>query len=190
MTSSPTFALREDYEEVEEVTAERLPEPALIARSRMKSVTIPPPAFERTLHAVEQQGPASSIPAPRFSMRVPVGTHVYSQVVARQQYAPAPASLAPAYLPGERSDLGLLEVSALRLLLARLTEDAGPAARPMMLVEIQQLGATVEVFPRLLIGTLITRLSERLDVVETRRNFILDARELLDRELYVQLARR
>jgi hypothetical protein len=59
----------------------------------------------------------------------------------------------------------------------------------MMLVEIQALGAKPECFPRILASDLLARLGERLDVPETRRNFIIDGRRILDRELYVQHAR-
>jgi len=59
----------------------------------------------------------------------------------------------------------------------------------MMLVEIEALGAQPDAFPRVLAGELLTRLAERLDVTDTRRHFIVDGRQILDKELYVQIPR-
>lgn len=196
----PTYALHRFSDDEEEVTAQHSPEPSLIARARMKSVTMYPPASDSGLHSVDSEPEPetltrtdpplnhSSLPPPRYSMRVPIGTTVYSEVAPRGYSAPPP-SLAPPPLPQQRIEHGYLPVSALRVLLARLTECAGPAARPMMLVEIEALGAQPDAFPRVLAGELLTRLAERLDVTDTRRHFIVDGRQILDKELYVQIPR-
>lgn len=205
----PTYAFHRFSDDQDEVTATHSPEPSLIARARMKSVTMYPSARDSGLHSLDLDSldlesdldseletltrtdpPTghSSLPAPRYSMRVPIGTTVYSEVAPRTYSAPPPSLAAPP-LPTQRLEQGCLPVSALRVLLARLTECAGPAARPMMLVEMEALGARPDAFPRVLAGELLTRLAERLDVTDTRRRFIVDGRQILDKELYVQVPR-
>jgi hypothetical protein len=73
----------------------------------------------------------------------------------------------------------LLGMDVLRALLRRFTDDAGPAARPLMLREIASLGAAPETFPLLLAWQLIAALGQRLDDHATRRRFVEDADQIL-----------
>lgn len=85
----------------------------------------------------------------------------------------------PPPLP-RRAQIKILPIDRLRALLERLTECAGPAARPMVLAEIQALQATPERFPLLLGGQLIASLAARLDDPTTRQSFVSDARRILE----------
>jgi hypothetical protein len=73
----------------------------------------------------------------------------------------------------------LLALDTLRALLRRFTDDAGPAARPLMLREISLLGARPETFPLLLSGQLIAAMGQLLDDDTTRRHFLADAHRIL-----------
>jgi hypothetical protein len=73
----------------------------------------------------------------------------------------------------------LLGMDTLRALLRRFTDDAGPAARPLMLREIALLGARPETFPLLMSWQLIAALGQLLDDGVTRRRFIEDADQIL-----------
>ena len=73
----------------------------------------------------------------------------------------------------------LLGMDTLRALLQRFTDDAGPAARPLLLREIAHLGARPETFPLLSTWQLIAALGQRLDDLDTRRRFIEDADRIL-----------
>lgn len=80
--------------------------------------------------------------------------------------------------PSQRAQL--LPLETLRALLSRYTEDAGPAARPLMLKAINDLHAAPEQFPLLLRGELVRTLGQRLDNPTTRALFVQDAQRIMD----------
>lgn len=73
----------------------------------------------------------------------------------------------------------MLGMDTLRALLRRFTDDAGPAARPLLLREVSLLGARPETFPLLLSGQLVAALGQLLDDETTRRRFVADAHRIL-----------
>ncbi len=81
--------------------------------------------------------------------------------------------------PAPAPPVRLLGMDALRALLRRFTDDAGPAARPLMLREIALLGARPETFPLLMSWQLIAALGQLLDDGATRKRFIEDADQIL-----------
>lgn len=73
----------------------------------------------------------------------------------------------------------------MKMLLDRFTQDAGPAARPILVQELQRLQTTPERFPLLLCGQLLSALGSRLDDSETRARFVADAQRILQEDIHV-----
>ena len=69
----------------------------------------------------------------------------------------------------------LVRLECLKRLLERYSDCVGPAARPLLLREIEQLGATPQAFPSALRSELAHALASRLDEPIARGAFLQDA---------------
>jgi hypothetical protein len=144
----------------DEQTAQHTPDPALLSRG---------------------SSPRGAAPKPQFAEARPDARGVLQPLGVRPDQAPSgrPQVANPPPPSARRVREATIPVDTLRLVVARYTSDAGPAARVLTLRALQEMGCGLDQVPATRRRELIARLAAHLDQPDTRVAFEHDAAFIL-----------